>query len=52
MQNKKKWGTERIETTKLPVELPYNQKYAVENNQRTLGAETENRNPADRKSVV
>ena len=46
MQNKKKWGTERIETTKLPVELPYNQDYAVENNQRTLGAETENRNPA------
>ena len=46
MQNKKKWGSERIETTKLPVELPYNQNYAVENNQRSLGAETENRNPA------
>ena len=46
MQNKKTWGKERVETSILPVELPYNQNFASENNERTMSEKLENKNPA------
>jgi hypothetical protein len=46
MQQKKRWGSERLETTNLSIELPYNQKLATENSQRVMSGEMNNRSPA------
>lgn len=46
MTNKKTWGNERVETSKLDFELPHNQTFASENTKRTLEQNSENKTPA------
>ncbi|MBT3667181.1 MAG: hypothetical protein HN548_06855 [Opitutae bacterium] len=46
MAGKKTWGTERIETSTIDVELPHNQNFASENTKRSMNAKTENKSPA------
>ena len=46
MQNKKTWGSERLDTSVLDNEISSNQKYASENFKRVSNTSVENRNPA------
>jgi len=46
MQNKNTLGSERIKTSVLEVELPYNQNYATENSNRAFSSNTENKSVA------
>ena len=46
MENKKKWGGERFNTSLIDIEISPNQKYASENFQRVSNTNIENRSPA------
>jgi hypothetical protein len=46
MTGKKTWGSERIETSTIDVELPHNQNFASENFERAMDAKTQNKSPA------
>ena len=46
MNDKKIWGSERIKTSTIDIELPHNQNFAPENMKRSMDAKTENKSPA------